>query len=310
MTTRSNIVTTTPVGRFAPSPTGTLHLGNLRTALASWLSVKARGGRWLIRIEDVDHDRCQPAWAAEQLRDLATLGLTSDEPVIWQSQRSELYRAALDKLAQQHVLYRCGCSRKDLAQLASAPHGDAALRPYGGRCRARKVSAFVADALRVQLPAGSVDWEDVLLGEQHDDPALFTGDPVLHRRDGCFAYHLAVVVDDGEQGVTEVVRGADLREVTATQIRLQQLLGYPQPTYAHLSLVLAPDGSRLGKRDKAVGLAELQARGVSTADVIGWLGWSLGCLSEPRPCKAEDLIERFAWERVTTRALAVPVDWT
>jgi glutamyl-queuosine tRNA(Asp) synthetase len=298
------------IGRFAPSPTGTLHLGNLRTALASWLSVKARGGRWLIRIEDVDRDRCRPAWAAEQLRDLAALGLTSDEPVIWQSQRSELYRVALDQLARQNLLYRCGCSRKDLAQMASAPHGSEGLRPYGGRCRANKVSEFIADALRAQLPTGGVDWEDWLLGWQHDDPAIFTGDPVLHRRDGCFAYHLAVVVDDGAQGVTEVVRGADLRDVTATQIRLQQLLGYPQPVYAHLSLVLAPDGSRLGKRDQAVGLAELQARGVSTLEVIGWLGWTLGCLSEPSPCEAEDLIELFAWERVSRHPVAVPRSWS
>jgi glutamyl-queuosine tRNA(Asp) synthetase len=305
MRSRPNII-----GRFAPSPTGTLHLGNLRTALASWLSVKARGGRWLIRIEDVDRDRCDPTYAAEQLRDLAALGLTSDEPVVWQSQRSKIYRAALTRLAQQNVLYRCGCSRKDLAQLASAPHGNAGLRPYGGRCRAHKVSEFVADALRVQLPAGEVDWDDALLGWQQDNPALFTGDPVLHRRDGCFAYHLAVVVDDGEQGVTEVVRGADLRDVTTTQIRLQQYLGYLQPVYAHLSLVLAPDGSRLGKRDQAIGLTALQQRGVSPSDVIGWLGWSLGCLPEPRPCDAEELIEGFAWERVSNHPVAVPRDWS
>ena len=260
MNTPSNIVSTIPVGRFAPSPTGTLHLGNLRTALASWLSVKSRGGRWLIRIEDVDRARCSPAWAEEHIRDLAALGLTSDEPIVWQSQREELYRTALNQLAQQNVLYRCYCSRKDLSAMASAPHGSEGWRPYAGHCRANKVHKLVADALRVELPAGGVEWHDLLLGEQYDDPAQLTGDPVLYRRDGCFAYHLAVVVDDAAQGVTEIIRGADLREVTVTQIRLQQALGYAQPAYAHLGLVTAPDGTRLGKRDKTIGLAALQAR--------------------------------------------------
>ena len=309
MNTRSNIISTTPVGRFAPSPTGTLHLGNLRTALASWLSVKSRGGRWLIRIEDVDRDRCKPAWAEEQIRDLAALGLTSDEPIVWQSHRDELYRAALIQLARQNVLYRCGCSRKDLTAMASAPHSEG-LRPYAGRCRANKVSELITDALRVELPAGQVAWHDLLLGAQSDDPAELTGDPVLYRRDGCFAYHLSVVIDDAAQGVTEIIRGADLREVTATQIRLQELLGYARPAYAHLGLVTAPDGTRLGKRDEAIGLAALQARGVSVQKIIGWLGWSLGCLPEPLACQAEELVARFAWERVPSAVTAaVPTEW-
>ena len=297
------------IGRFAPSPTGTLHLGNLRTALASWLSVKSRGGRWLIRIEDVDRARCSPAWAAEQISDLAALGLTSDEPIIWQSQRSELYRAALNQLARQNVLYRCGCSRKDLTLMASAPHNHEGLRPYNGVCRANKVSELIADALRVELPAGQVEWHDLLLGAQRDDPAELTGDPVLYRRDGCFAYHLAVIVDDAAQGVTEITRGADLREVTATQIRLQEQLGYARPAYAHLGLVTAPDGTRLGKRDEAIGLAALQARGVSVQEIIGWLGWSLGCLPEPRACEAKDLIAHFDWSRVPAPStVAVPAE--
>ncbi len=298
------------IGRFAPSPTGTLHLGNLRTALASWLSVKSRDGHWLIRIEDVDRDRCKPAWAEAQIHDLAALGLTSDEPIVWQSQRDELYRAALNQLAQQNVLYRCRCSRKDLSAMASAPHSSEGLRPYTGLCRANMVSELVTDALRVELPAGGVEWHDLLLGAQSDDPAELTGDPVLYRRDGCFAYHLAVVVDDAAQGVTEIIRGADLREVTATQIRLQEQLGYARPAYAHLGLVTAPDGTRLGKRDAAIGLAALQARGVSVREIIGWLGWSLGCLSEPVACQAEELIARFAWERVSrTSTVAVPTEW-
>ena len=140
-----------------------------------------------------------------------------------------------------------------------------------------------------------------LFKHHFNDPTELTGDPVLYRRDGCFAYHLAILADAAAQGVTEIVRGADLREVTATQIRLQERLGY-----AHLGLVTAPDGTRLGKRDEAIGLAALQARGVSVNEIIGWLGWSLGCLPEPRACHAEELIARFAWERVP-RAVTVAV---
>jgi glutamyl-queuosine tRNA(Asp) synthetase len=300
----------TRIGRFAPSPTGALHLGNLRTALASWLSIKARGGRWLVRIEDVDTARCKPAWAEAQLRDLETLGLVWDGPVAWQSQRGAFYHAALENLARQNRLYRCACSRKDLALLGSAPHGDEGLRPYPGRCRAAKVNGFVADALRVELPPGEVVWQDQLLGMQRDDPALLTGDPVLHRRDGCFAYHLAVVVDDGEQGVTEIVRSADLRAVTATHLRLQEKLGYPQPHYAHLGLVLAANGTRLGKRSGAASLTALLARGVSLAEIAGWLGWSLGCLPEPAACQIHELIDTFDWAKVPTRNLAVPEAWS
>ena len=142
-----------------------------------------------------------------------------------------------------------------------------------------------------------------------DDPALRTGDPLLFRRDGLFAYHLAVVVDDAAQGVTEVVRGADLREVTATQIRLQEALGLPRPAYAHLGLVTAPDGSRLGKREGALGLGELQAMGVTLPEILGWLGWSLGCLERPEPCAAEDLPAAFSWPKVPRGALTAPSEW-
>lgn len=297
------------IGRFAPSPTGPLHVGNLRTALASWLSVKSRGGQWLVRIEDVDTARCRPAWADQQLRDLDALGLVSDLPVVRQSERGHRYQAALDALARQSRLYRCRCSRKDLQLLASAPHGDEGLRPYAGRCRAAKAEGFVTDALRAELPPGAVEWDDLLLGVQSEDPARTTGDPVLHRRDGCFAYHLAVVVDDGEQGVTEVVRGADLREVTATQIRLQELLGYARPAYAHLGLVTGPDGARLGKRQGAASLASLRERGIGVMELIGWMGWSLGCLERSEACPAFELISRFDWSRVPSGPVSVPDGW-
>ena len=299
------------IGRFAPSPTGVLHLGNLRTALASWLSARAAGGRWVIRMEDVDGPRCQQEVGELQLGDLAALGLHSDEtPVLWQSDRSEAYRQALATLRAAGQLYPCTCTRRDLQSLASAPHAEEGLRPYPGRCRIRTWDGDEAAALRLRLPRGVVAWADRLRGPQADDPASLTGDPLLFRRDGCFAYHLAVVVDDGAQGVTEVVRGADLALVTATQIRLQEALGLPHPAYAHLGLVTAPDGSRLGKRAGALGLEALVARGLEVDDVVGWLGWSLGCLPAPKPCRAEDLIPAFSWDRVPREDVAIPSSWS
>jgi glutamyl-queuosine tRNA(Asp) synthetase len=296
------------LGRFAPSPTGVLHLGNLRTALASWLSARSAGGRWLIRMEDVDGPRCRRDLGEAQLQDLAALGLVSDAPVVWQFARGDLYRAALEKLCRAERLYPCICTRKDLQVLASAPHAEDGLRPYPGHCRGRTWEGFDR-ALRFQLPGGSVAWDDLLLGVQRDDPAFLTGDPLLFRRDGCFAYHLAVVVDDGAQGVTEVVRGADLRPVTATQIWLQEALGLPRPAYAHLGMVVAPDGGRLGKRAGALGVAALSARNIPSEALLGWLGWSLGCLDQPTPCTAASLIAAFDWSRVPKGDVKVPEAW-
>jgi len=298
----------TCVGRFAPSPTGELHLGNLRTALASWLSVRAQGGRWIIRMEDVDRARCRGSHGEAQLRDLAALGLESDGPVVWQSRRGASYQAALQTLFQAGRLYPCVCTRKDLALLGSAPHGEDGLRPYPGTCRNRPLPFLRPDALRYRLPDGPLTWTDQLLGAQHDDPARLTGDPLLHRRDGCYAYHLAVVVDDGAQGVTEVVRGVDLRAVTATQIRLQQALGLAQPAYAHLGLVTDPHGGRLDKRNGALGLARLLHKGLTIAQILGWLGWSLGCLDRPEPAGLEDLAA-FRWDQVPSGPQPVPEAW-
>lgn len=298
-----------PTGRFAPSPTGTLHAGNLRTALASWLSAKARGGRWIVRIEDVDTERSRPALAEAHLRDLASLGLESDGPVLRQSERAACYQEALSQLHERGCLYPCRCTRKDLALLGGAPHEEDGLRPYPGTCRERPLASLQPGALRFRLPEGIVAWRDRMLGVQEDDPCRLTGDPLLHRRDGCYAYHLAVVVDDGAQGVDEVVRGADLRGVTATQIRLQEALGLPRPVYAHLGLVAGPGGTRLGKRHGALGVEALKAQGCSIPELLGWLGWSLGCLDRPEACTAEELVPRFDWARVPMGEIQIPAAW-
>jgi len=260
-------------------------------------------------MEDVDGPRCRGTLGEAQLRDLAALGLESDGPVLWQSRRHAAYQAALQALFQAGSLYPCLCTRKDLATLGSAPHGEDGLRPYPGTCRNRPLPFLRPDALRFRLPAGPVAWTDLALGAQDDDPSLLTGDPLLHRRDGCYAYHLAVVVDDGAQGVTEVVRGTDLRGVTATQIRLQEALGLVRPAYGHLGLVTGPGGARLGKRDGALGLALLAHRGISTPAVLGWLGWSLGCLDRPEPAALADLLPGFSWERVPVGPVPVPAQW-
>ncbi len=296
------------IGRFAPSPTGILHLGNLRTALASWLSARTTGGRWIIRMEDVDGPRCHRKFGEAQLQDLAALGMESDVPVIWQSDRGEAYRAALDTLHGLNRLYPCHCTRKDLQLLASAPHDEDGLRPYPNLCRHRSWESSEA-ALRLRLPDAAVEWLDAALGPQRDDPSTLTGDPLLFRRDGLFAYHLAVVVDDGFQGVTEVVRGTDLRSATATQIRLQEALGLSRPAYAHLGLVTAPDGSRLGKRAGALGLQALRQRGIGTDEIIAWLGWSLGCLDRVEPCAILELVPHFHWSKVPLEKVALPEKW-
>ena len=229
--------------------------------------------------------------------------------MLWQSGREAAYREALARLAGAGRLYPCACTRRDLALLASAPHEEDGLRPYPGTCRERPLEVLARAALRLRLPGGPVAWEDRLLGPQEDDPALLTGDPLLYRRDGCHAYHLAVVVDDAFQQVREVVRGADLRSVTATQIRLQEALGLPRPAYAHLGLVTDPSGGRLGKRDGALGLRALAARGIDARQVLGWLGWSLGCLDRPEPCESEELVPTFRWERVPKGNIGIPAEW-
>jgi glutamyl-Q tRNA(Asp) synthetase len=252
------------VGRFAPSPTGLLHAGSLVAALASWLDARAHGGRWLVRIENLDTPR-NVAGAAEAILDqLACLGLVSDLPVTHQSARTGLYEAALQRLLALDRAFPCACSRRDLALAATVPasDGEGDERVYPGTCRtglggrtARSVRLRVRPRDNRNTDADAeIAWHDRRLGAQRQDVARAVGDFVLQRADGIFAYQLAVVVDDAEQGVTDVVRGEDLADSTARQILLQRLLGLATPRYLHTPLVRTADGAKLSKQARATPL--------------------------------------------------------
>jgi glutamyl-tRNA synthetase len=306
------------VGRYAPSPTGDLHLGNARTALIAWLWARRAAGRFLLRFEDLDAARVRPGCAAAQADSLAWLGLDWDGEAVAQSQRSDRYEVALDTLRERGVLYECFCSRADVRRAASAPHGpDGPL--YSGACRdlsraerAARVAAGRAPALRVRME-GEIEFRDDLMGPQHELLEATTGDIVVRRSDGVIAYQLAVVVDDAEQGITHVVRGADLLASTARQIRLYELLGLsPVPGHAHVPLLLGGDGERLAKRHGAVGLTELRESGADPRAVIGRLAFSAGLLEAPEPCTPAALIERFdpaALGREATRIDPASLRW-
>jgi glutamyl-Q tRNA(Asp) synthetase len=260
-------------GRFAPSPTGPLHAGSLVAALASWLDARAHGGRWLVRIEDVDAPRCLPGADAEILRQLAACGLLPDEAPQWQSRRQPLYQAALDRLVREGLAYPCACSRKDIEAASRAlgrerqRHGELV---YPGTCRAG-LAGKAPRAWRFRVPDGLVRWHDRLLGPQAQDVAAQVGDFVLKRADGLFAYQLAVVVDDADQGITHVVRGADLADNTPRQRLLQQALGLPAPAYLHTPLVLGANGEKLSKQNGAAPL-DLSDPGAALAAAAGVLG--------------------------------------
>lgn len=260
-------------GRFAPSPTGPLHAGSLVAALASWLDARAHGGRWLVRMEDVDRPRCVPGADTGILRQLAACGLQPDEPPQWQSQREPLYQAALDRLVAQGHAYPCACSRKDI-ELALRALGRGRTRHgelvYPGTCR-NGLHGREARAWRFRVPEGVVPWTDRRVGVQLQDVAHEVGDFVLKRADGLFAYQLAVVVDDADQGITHVVRGEDLVDNTPRQILLQRALDVPTPSYLHTPLVLGANGEKLSKQNGALPLelADPHAAVVRAAAVLG-----------------------------------------
>ena len=275
-------------GRFAPSPTGVLHLGNLRTALLAWLFARSQGARFEVRMEDLDTGRVRPGVAEAQLADLAAIGLDWDGEVTWQSRRLALFEEAIEALRAAGHTYECFCTRAEIRMAASAPHGPLGEGAYPGTClrltaaeRAARLAEGRPPALRVRAGAARVAFTDRLHGR-------FEGavdDFVVRRNDGAPAYNLATIVDDAAQGIGEVVRGDDLLETTPRQLFLARLLGLAEPAYAHVGLVLGPDGTRLAKRHGAVTLRQLEP-----AAVRAWLARSLG---QPGAVGPPELLEGF-----------------
>jgi glutamyl-Q tRNA(Asp) synthetase len=274
------------VGRFAPSPTGPLHAGSLAAAVASWLDARAAGGRWLVRMEDLDFPRCEPGAADTILRQLEAYGLVWDGDVLVQSQRDDAYAAALDALKALGAVYPCACTR---SQLADAPRNLEGEIIYPGTCRNGLPPGAVARAWRVRVADVSTHFVDRIHGELQQNLAHEVGDFIVKRADGLFAYQLAVVVDDAFQGVSHVVRGADLLWNTPRQIYLQALLGLPTPVYAHVPLITNAAGQKLSKQTRASALPET-GRGTVMAHALAVLGHA-----PPAELAGTEPAEQLAW---------------
>ena len=299
-----------PVGRFAPTPSGRLHLGNILCAMLAYLSVRSRGGRFLLRIEDVDVPRCPRRLAQQAIDDLTWLGFTWDDTPLYQSDRSEIYQEALDRLTADGHIYPCFCTRAQLMSLAAPNLGDtqvvysracAALTPEEAAERAKTR----APAMRLRVPDEDVTFTDGLFGWQQENLERDCGDFILRRSDGLYGYQLAVVVDDALTGVTEVVRGRDILSATPRQLYLQRLLGYPQPEYIHIPLLVDAEGRRLAKRDRDLDLSALSQR-FTPEDILGMLAFSARLLQEVQPVTLEQLIPLFNWANVKCDDLRLP----
>ena len=286
------------VGRFAPSPTGRMHAGNVFAALVAWLVAKAQGGRMVLRIEDLDAQHSKREYVDAVQRDFERLGLTWDEGPFFQHDREEAYRAAFDALAARGLVYPCFCTRADL-HAGSAPHrGEKPV--YPGTCRglsdeerAQRVAAGRTPAQRLAVPDRDVALQDLVQGSYRQNLARECGDFLVRRSDGAFAYQLAVVVDDAEQGVNSVVRGVDLLCSTPQQMHLQDLLGLPHPVYAHVPLVVAERDRRLSKRDHDAALDALLERFKTPEGVVGHIAGITGLAASCDPATPEELLQVF-----------------
>ncbi len=292
------------VGRFAPTPSGRLHLGNVLCALLSWLSAKKQGGRVLLRIEDLDTARCGGALTEKLLDDLAFLGLHFDggyEPESYQSRRTAVYEACFEKLRAKGLLYPCYCSRAQL-HAATAPHSADGQAVYDGHCRrylhGEIPPAGKAPAWRLTVPDETVCFTDGLQGDYAENLKTACGDFLVRRADGVFAYQLAVVADDALTGVNEVVRGRDLLSSTPRQLYLYRLLHFTPPRFYHIPLLLDAHGNRLSKRDGARDMGALRERFSSPEPLIGLLALTLGLVDHYTPLTAEALLPRFDWSRI------------
>lgn len=297
-----------PIGRFAPTPSGRMHLGNVFAFLIAWLSVKSQGGSIVLRMEDLDTQRTSDEYAALLRQDLQWLGLRWDEETAPQSQRSGVYDRYFERLRDEHLLYPCYCTRSQLHSV-NAPHLSDGTYVYSGACRhlsAEQCAAFQrAPAWRVKVPDRPWIFTDLLYGVQSQNLSTDCGDFVVRRADGCYVYQLAVTVDDGEAGITEVVRGVDLLSSSPRQMFLQEKFGFPHPQYGHIPLLLSDDGRRLSKRDRDLDLGELQKH-FSPEEIIGSLAFSSGLLERIMPISAEELKSVFSWEKMKKEDIYLP----
>ena len=306
------------VGRYAPSPSGRMHLGNLCCCLLAWLSAKSRGGKVVLRIEDLDEARCPRKFAELLQQDLDWLGLSADEGgdkggpdgPYYQSERSGIYQQFYDTLWKKGLVYPCFCSRSQL-HAADAPHRSDGQVVYAGTCRnltpeqVAEKSRRRPPAWRVKVPDETIGFTDGHLGYYEENLARDCGDFYLRRADGVFAYQLAVVVDDALMGVTQVVRGADLLSSTPRQLWLYRTLGLKAPEFFHMPLLLAPDGRRLSKRDGDESLEHLQAK-YTPEEIIGRMAYACGLQKAPDPRTPAELAEGFSWEKVPRQDIVLP----
>ena len=297
-------------GRFAPTPSGRLHLGNLLCALLAYLSVRSQGGRFLLRIEDLDVPRCPRRLSLQCIEDLAWLGFTWDEEPLWQSQRSAIYQHYLYELQKQGLIYPCFCTRAQLMASQAPNLGDTQV-VYNRACAHLSnedvacLSQTRSPALRLRVPDAEVTFTDGLFGPQRENLARDCGDFILRRSDGLFGYQLAVVVDDALSGVNQVVRGRDILSATPRQLYLLEKLGFPAPEYVHIPLLMDHAGRRLAKRDKDLDLSALSRR-FTPEDILGMLAASAGIIEENRPMTLEQLIPLFSWEKVKRSDIRLP----
>ena len=301
-----------PVGRFAPSPTGRMHFGNIFTAILSWLSARKTGGRWILRIEDLDPQRSRIEYARQIEADLRWLGLDWDEGGVdgigshgpyMQSLRGDIYSEILSRIESTGLTYPCTCTRADI-MATQAPHQSDGRVIYKGTCRPAEIPAMrpvplplTPHATRIYVPDDEITFTDIVYGRQQVNLARSCGDLILRRADGAWAYQLAVVVDDALMGVNEVVRGSDLLLSAAQQVYLYRLLGLTAPVYAHVPLICNSEGVRLSKRDRSLNMEYLRGH-FSSREIIGRLAHMAGLIPEPSPCPGRELIGIFDWATV------------
>lgn len=295
------------VGRFAPTPSGRMHLGNVFAAMLAWLSVRSQKGSLVLRMEDLDTQRTSDEFARILREDLLWLGLDWDEETAPQSQRSRVYDRYFEMLREKELLYPCYCTRSQLHNV-NAPHLADGTYVYPGTCRnLKEPPADRAPSYRVQVPDRIWEFADLVQGPYRENLATDCGDFVVRRADGVYVYQLAVTVDDGEAGVTEVVRGMDLLSSAPRQMYLQELFGFAHPVYAHVPMLVAPDGRRLSKRDKDLDLGELRKH-VTAEKLLGVLAFSAGLTESDAPISARELAADFSWSKLRGDAICLRTD--